>query len=668
MITFEKGASYNFLIERIALTKNNYYYVIQVENKECWIKMYPFEIYQNTPKKIIRCEYRGRDSFGSHIFLEDRLSILYELYEEKQEYEFCYVKDGIDIEGKSFSTLKDKHGLNHRLYESLSEEQKNNEEPIRCTINSIDKTTKMLVLHIVRDTNNNEQSIDTLNTNSPWINAESIFKAIGKEELLNDYFYNLNSYSQCPQQKNVIKLYHEKNKKWITHYLSFLDKKYKTILIQNEDLDKLTEFADLMIGLINWAKSFRITKLNKLPKLNKYNGLKKAVEILQENSLQSYKESFSLMENLNSEISTILSLLEIDKDLFGHNFPFYKETWKILYDNIINMEVSDNFSESKKEKILKAFQGIMSNRFYAERKRITNNILQNQNPSAEATTNSLASQLCTLLKYPDRIDSQTIYSYIDMRPHILSAMVCIIYGTKQLYNIENYNELLININNLLYLSTNYKEKESYKQDTEKMEEDTVQPQTEQQTFKQSEKQPNEASFFFNLYTDNTYTVTENQIVEDNIIQSVTINPNKDKFILQCYEHGSINKIPIRVLQEKRRARRYLNGCYSQDCLKEIYVINEETYIAIVSSYNRDTFIKLYSTQYISEHLSLGLKGNQVVGTNVDSTEYFLIFPEYINQLPPRLIYYSASPFGKNVKNPYYENDILILKDLGILKL
>lgn len=33
-------------------------------------------------------------------------------------------------------------------------------------------------------------------------------------------------------------------------------------------------------------------------------------------------------------------------------------------------------------------------------------------------------------------------------------------------------------------------------------------------------------------------------------------------------------------------------------------------------------IKLYSTEYVSEHLSLGLKGNQVVGTNVDSTEYF----------------------------------------------
>lgn len=79
------------------------------------------------------------------------------------------------------------------------------------------------------------------------------------------------------------------------------------------------------------------------------------------------------------------------------------------------------------------------------------------------------------------------------------------------------------------------------------------------------------------------------------------------------------------------------------------------------------FVKLYSTEYISEHLSLGLKGNQVVGTNVDSTECFLISSEHIDRLPKRLIYNTPTPLGKNIKNPYYENDILILKELEILK-
>ena len=82
MAIFEKGLSYNFMVERIAEAKGNYYYVIVIDNKECWIKMLPFEIYQNTKKNIIRCEYRGVDSYGSHIFIEDKLSLLYVLYKD----------------------------------------------------------------------------------------------------------------------------------------------------------------------------------------------------------------------------------------------------------------------------------------------------------------------------------------------------------------------------------------------------------------------------------------------------------------------------------------------------------------------------------------------------------------------------------------------------------
>ena len=95
-----------------------------------------------------------------------------------------------------------------------------------------------------------------------------------------------------------------------------------------------------------------------------------------------------------------------------------------------------------------------------------------------------------------------------------------------------------------------------------------------------------------------------------------------------------------------------------------YIVNTDH---IESFDNNDIFIKLYSTEYVSEHLSLGLKGNQVVGTNVDSTEYFLISSEHSNQLPKRLVYNTPTPLGKNIKNPYYENDILALKELGILK-
>ena len=183
-----------------------------------------------------------------------------------------------------------------------------------------------------------------------------------------------------------------------------------------------------------------------------------------------------------------------------------------------------------------------------------------------------------------------------------------------------------------------------------------------------ENTTSEKSIFLNIYDDRTYVVSANPIDENNIIKSIAINPQKDKFILQCYEHGSVNKITVRFLLEKKREKRYLNGLYPQDQLKEIFVASDETYLAAISLYNQEKFIKLYSTKYISEHSSLVLKGNQVVGAFVDSTEYFLIPFEYINLLPQRLIYDTATPIGKNIKNSYYENDIQILKEIGIVKI
>lgn len=255
MTTFEKGLSYNFMIERIAEAKGNYFYVIQVEHKECWIKMYPFERYQGSKKNIIRCEYRGTDSFGSHIFIEDKLSILCELYEENKEYEFSYMKDGVDTKGKLFSVLTDEYGLSHRLYEPLAPEYKDKRIRLKCIVISFNQTSKTLTLHLVDDSKANspiaDKTINKTTTAMEWMDAETLFKTIGEEQLLNELFYEIkNSEIYNKEKGNFIKLYEEQNKQWIKAYIKYLNKWYKYFLIQSGQLEKLREFADFMIKLI----------------------------------------------------------------------------------------------------------------------------------------------------------------------------------------------------------------------------------------------------------------------------------------------------------------------------------------------------------------------------------------------------------------------------------
>lgn len=674
MITFKKGLSYNFMIERIAESQGNYYYVIQVEHKECWVRMYPFEIYRGSKKNIIRCEYRGTDSYGSHIFIEDKLSILYELYEENGEYDFIYVKDCVDMEGKSFSVLKDKYGLVHSLYEPLTSEQKEKKKTIRCVVASFNQTNKTLILHLANSNNVNYSSIDyldTKNTTFPkWVDAETLFKRIGKEHLLNEYFYNLLNKDFDSLHKNTcISLYRVQNNKWVYDYLLCLDRVYKYILIQNGDLEKLNEFADLMIGLLVHRSSGYQIKKSKLPKSSKYEGLKRAIDILQRGLLDDYHKKLSQVKELMSEMSTLLGLFEIDGHFFGKHFLLYKESTQMLYDGINQMDTSDSCHQSKQEKCLKALQGILSYRLKTERKRFIEDIIETYPCSTEIDKDYIFQQLNSLLMQTNHIDSQTVHSYIDMQPAILGEMACLIYGGKFLGNAEDSGNLIARINNMNCISTLCEEikdaeKEKNIEEVEDIE-DIVENEDEIVT---DETVTDEANIFLNVYNDRTYIISENRAIGNNVLKSVAINPEKDKFILQCYENGSINKVTVRYLLEKKREKRYLNGYYPDSKLQEIFVVSGDTYLAVFSSYNQDTFIKLYSTKYISEHFSLGLKGNQVVGTRVDSTEYSLIPSEYVDLLPQRLIYDSVAPFGKNVKNSYYENDIQILKRIGIVKL
>lgn len=411
-----------------------------------------------------------------------------------------------------------------------------------------------------------------------------------------------------------------------------------------------------MIKLIG---KFVAKKENKIPKPYKYEGLKRAIDILLTGSLEDYHKKLNVSKEVLSEMSTLFGLFEIDRDFFRENFSLYKGSVQMLYDDIKQMDTSSNLYRSRQEKCLNAFQGILSKRFQMEWKRLIEDILD-IDPFSKCIDSYTFKQLYDLLKQSNYIGFQAVHTYMNRKPTILGELACLIYDSKLLRNTEDAGRLLTSINNINYISTLCEEFEA--EETE-----IIETEEEVEIKEEEEKIINGTNVFLNVYNDRTYIISENPIEENNVIQSIAINPQKDVFILQCYEYGSVNKVTVRCLLEKKRDKRYLNGLYPQDQLKEIFISNAEVYLAAISLYNQETFVKLYSTEYISEHSSLGLKGNQVVGTNVDSTEYFLIPSEYSDLLPQRLIYDSVTPIGKNIKNSYYENDVQTLKRLGIVE-
>lgn len=650
-MTLEKGLCYNFMVERIAEANNNHYYVIRVNEKECWVRMYSFEIYQNPSKNIISCEYRGTDSYGSPIFVEDKLSILHELYKTNEAYVFYYMKNGIDNTGKNCLILRDNYGFKHYLYGEIESTLKKKDTSILCQIKSFDKIQKCLIL----------QPYSVLNDSlSSWIDPTTLFKIIEKEELINEYFYIFleDTHSMMPAlaKKNIKSSLQNHNNIWIKQYIHFLNKRLKYNLIQHNNLEKLSEFSQLMLNLLNWSASF-LKQWKKAPKISKYEGLSKAILLIKDDKLSfflnNYIESLQKMqEGSIKDGNIILSLMELDSQLFHSRALQYLQIGESFYNN-----------KNINCKFLEAFSGILS-------QRINSRILDLQQDidlkKANESSNILAI-LGMLILFLTKINGTNLQFYKTLLHRFIHANSILLQKGSTVHNSSS-SSTRISIDNDILTWVKLKETcrcitphESQKRYIEAVDStDKYAVFTKPQQTNLSSTFTNDRTIaYWNLYEDGSYMISENYCNAENILKSVPLLEScKNGYLLLCYDKGNINKVPIRLLLEKKKKNfRYINGFYRHNQLKKICTIKTECFISIISLYNNEKYIKLYSTSNISKHTSLCLKGNQVVDSIVDETDYNLIPNDFEKEIPQRLIYSSPMPLGKNIDNAYYLEDI-----------
>lgn len=636
-MTFIKGNSYNFIVERIAEAQNSYYYVIKIGNKECWIKMYPYQIYQDTHKDLLRCEYRGTDSYGSPLFVQDRLSILYELYKPNAVYPFVYIKEGIDMYGNDCAILRDNYGLTHYIYDEPSLKGEAKSAQVLCKITGFDKGKKILLLK--------RYSVANQNT-TLWIDIESMFKIIGKEYLLHEYYHNIvnnTAYRKSLNQADsFVSLMEKHDITWIKRYCIFLDKRLKNQIIQLNDYKKLEIFSSLMLEILKWANS-NYKNLVSQSIIRKYEALQQAIMLCKDGKTKWYLDQFLTSEQLDNlkNGNIILSLIEIDSLLFQNDISQYIKFSEHLYKN----------SKQVYPRFIDAFISILSHRIDLE----INNKMQWEEHSNHIP--NLLAFLTVLIIFLSQKKDEKLQYYKDQFFTICNQQNC----TAQFLSGINDEFTWDSIQAILRIShapTKIVISALNNNVTHKEEQNAAK-------FKKTTQKTTIA--FLNLFTDGSYCITDEYCEDNDISKSIPLYDDlRNGYMLLCYEKGSVNKILIRTLiEKKKRGYKYMNGCYHIEKLKEIFCIKKDSFIVAISTYNGDKFIKIYNTKNITKHLALSSKGNQIVDSIIDSIEYYLVPNECEDRLPKRLIYYSPQPIGKDLTNEYYESDIQIIRDMNI---
>lgn len=154
-----------------------HYYQVDYNGSPCLVKMMPYEVVRyerGRGKKTIICRDMGLDDNGRPFLVEDKGSLIEELYEEDTVQTFTYCYSNTTSGKLKYHVVKDEYGLTHRYYGRLHVQHKNQFGKIDFYIKSIHPKYKTLILTI--DDPTIEQKVNE------WYDADRILGEIKEND------------------------------------------------------------------------------------------------------------------------------------------------------------------------------------------------------------------------------------------------------------------------------------------------------------------------------------------------------------------------------------------------------------------------------------------------------------------------------------------------------
>ena len=173
---------------------------------------------------------------------------------------------------------------------------------------------------------------------------------------------------------------------------------------------------------------------------------------------------------------------------------------------------------------------------------------------------------------------------------------------------------------------------------------------------------NNQSFDLYFYKDGSCQLGY-YLPEEDAVACIAIDPSmKNMYIIQCYNNGCVNKMPVRNLYNMQFDYRYKNALYKDAVLQKVMIISNEDYVLITSRQQTNRYVKLYPIWDISAHASLGLRGNQLLSQNYEVVEgWYLVHKEDAGNCE-KLITTTRSNLGWKLLSPSIRNEVIWLNN------
>lgn len=329
---FVVGNKYNFVTEAFKkIDEDISIILLDYQGYKTSVKAYSYQNSKNLPNKLV-CIVTQLSDNKIHL-LQDRYSLLSDIYIEGEKYEFS----AISLENDSHNNTKyyvvaDDFGFSHKLYNNEFESEEF--EKIRHG----DKIT--LFAHRV-----DEKGYVVLNLTSrekfgTFVTIDSIFQFIKKPLKLEEYFYFIADELKKEVYKNkpfsqLFEDYKKRENLWVFSYLGFINEFIKN-KIREGDVDSAIEFSDLYLDIEEWMLEGSNFLQNFSPEKRPLI-INKAEEQLKNARIR--KEALLLIKNNESEnyIQDVLKKLRISGYLRDDKIKIFKSLIiNTSYSNLTN--------------------------------------------------------------------------------------------------------------------------------------------------------------------------------------------------------------------------------------------------------------------------------------------------------------------------------------------
>ena len=344
---------YPLKVQKIVNIEGLFYYEVIFSGVVVNVKLYPFEVKMlehSEPRKEIVCAYLGISDNGKIRLVQDRASLIDDLFEVDTTHEFLYNRCLHDYKtDRDYHMIKDEYGLTHRFYGNLPEEKQIFGTKIEFWIKSIHPETKNLNL-IYAD------GIDKYIPRT-WFSAEQVFEEIGESDNKPTYFDDLkeksNERGSNKLLKELFEQYNEKNNLWVFSYMNYIDEVLMPWHIKKHELEELSSMCSIMIKIQRWmaegstyldnfSEETRVnTLLKSQSQINKYERLLKAENIVNQGNqgkviqeiIDTLNKSGRLVFSKEERIEVLINILRIYPEYMMQNLSETTKLFKLLFES-----------------------------------------------------------------------------------------------------------------------------------------------------------------------------------------------------------------------------------------------------------------------------------------------------------------------------------------------